>query len=65
MKIGLVSGIMKKREKEVVSLTKMLKLVFIPNFMVLAVLALLPALLITNDNAFINGLLELLASERD
>ena len=65
MILGLVFGIMKKREKEVVSLTKMLKLVFIPNFMVLAVLALLPALLITNDNAFINGLIELLGSENE
>jgi hypothetical protein len=56
---------MKKREKEVVSLTKMLKLVIIPNFMVLAVLALLPALLITNDNAFISGLIELLSRENE
>ena len=56
---------MKKREKEVVSLTKLLKLVIIPNFMVLAVLALLPALLITNDISFINGLIEQLASESD
>ncbi|WP_458412920.1 hypothetical protein ACNQFZ_19235 [Schinkia sp. CFF1] len=46
-------------------MTKLLKVVVIPNFTVLAVLALLPALLITSDVGFINGLIDQLFIEHN
>ncbi|NSL51023.1 hypothetical protein [Calidifontibacillus erzurumensis] len=44
-------------------MTKALKVVFLSNLTVIAVLALLPALLITSDVSFISGLIENLTNE--